>query len=151
MKTLAHSACQQEIAARIAALTPSDSARWGQMNVHQMIRHTADAYYVAAGEIPIAPRKLPMLPRVIKFVALRLPCHWPHGVPSPPEIDQQGRGSPPGEFEHDRAALLSALRFFCNRIAEPCVPHPLFGRMSVRDWQRWGYLHGDHHLRQFGR
>ena len=29
--------------------------------------------------------------------------------------------------------------------------HPIFGAMSVKDWMRWGYLHADHHLRQFGR
>ena len=28
--------------------------------------------------------------------------------------------------------------------------HPLFGRMSEAAWLRWGYLHVDHHLRQFG-
>ena len=28
--------------------------------------------------------------------------------------------------------------------------HPLFDEMSERDWMRWGYLHVDHHLRQFG-
>jgi hypothetical protein len=28
--------------------------------------------------------------------------------------------------------------------------HPLFDAMSERDWMRWGYLHVDHHLRQFG-
>jgi len=29
-------------------------------------------------------------------------------------------------------------------------PHPRLGRMSEREWLRWGYLHMDHHLRQFG-
>jgi hypothetical protein len=28
--------------------------------------------------------------------------------------------------------------------------HPMFGVMTVGDWRRWGYLHADHHLRQFG-
>ncbi|HEV2663419.1 MAG TPA: DUF1569 domain-containing protein [Blastocatellia bacterium] len=29
-------------------------------------------------------------------------------------------------------------------------PHPYFGAMSESQWMRWGYLHCDHHLRQFG-
>ncbi len=29
--------------------------------------------------------------------------------------------------------------------------HPMFGPMMETDWMRWGYLHADHHLRQFGR
>jgi hypothetical protein len=28
--------------------------------------------------------------------------------------------------------------------------HAIFGSMSEADWMRWGYLHMDHHLRQFG-
>jgi hypothetical protein len=28
--------------------------------------------------------------------------------------------------------------------------HPLLGTMSNAAWLRWGYLHVDHHLRQFG-
>ena len=30
------------------------------------------------------------------------------------------------------------------------VRHPFFGAMSPNQWLRWGYLHTDHHLRQFG-
>jgi len=26
----------------------------------------------------------------------------------------------------------------------------MFGLMPDRDWMRWGYLHMNHHLRQFG-
>jgi hypothetical protein len=28
--------------------------------------------------------------------------------------------------------------------------HPIFGAMTEEEWMRWGYLHMDHHLRQFG-
>jgi len=28
--------------------------------------------------------------------------------------------------------------------------HPILGGMSDAAWLRWGYLHMDHHLRQFG-
>jgi hypothetical protein len=30
------------------------------------------------------------------------------------------------------------------------IVHPIFGPMSAAAWMRWGYLHADHHLRQFG-
>jgi len=26
----------------------------------------------------------------------------------------------------------------------------MFPEMNEREWMRWGYLHADHHLRQFG-
>lgn len=29
-------------------------------------------------------------------------------------------------------------------------PHPFFGLLTDEDWMRWGSLHIDHHLGQFG-
>jgi Protein of unknown function (DUF1569) len=41
-----------------------------------------------------------------------------------------------------------------ERFAQPSAAerpaHPIFGRMTEEEWMRWGYLHVDHHLRQFG-
>jgi hypothetical protein len=39
---------------------------------------------------------------------------------------------------------LAAERDFTGRA------HPIFGAMAKEEWHRWGYLHLDHHLRQFG-
>ena len=81
---------------------------------------------------------------------LRIPIKWPPGVPTPPEIDQRLYGTPPAEFDADRATLLERLDHFA-RANGPWIPHPMFGAMTRQDWMRWGYLHTDHHLRQFGR
>lgn len=151
MKSLADLVCQRELETRIASLTPTDRARWGSMSVHQMICHVAEAYRCALGQKPAALAKAPIPRPILKFAALRLPLHWPQGFPSPPEIAQDQQGTPPVEFRQDRAALSAALRDFCAGLHHPAPFHPYFGPMSVRDWQRWGYLHADHHLRQFGR
>lgn len=42
------------------------------------------------------------------------------------------------------------LRFRDCKPKEGCPPHPLFGRMSTRDWDRLLYRHTNHHFRQFG-
>ena len=67
------------------------------------------------------------------------------------EVAQDVDGTRPVEFESDRAGLLLAMGQFCRTLPEPCAPHPFFGSMTAEDWWRWGYLHADHHLRQFGR
>jgi hypothetical protein len=151
MKSLAHPVCQREIATRIAQLTPADRRQWGKMSVHQMICHVTEAYRIPLGDKQARPRTLPIPRAILKFAALRIPTHWPHGFPSPPEIAQDRHGIPPVEFEQDRAALFAALHDFCTRLSEPAPPHPYFGPMSAADWNRWGYLHADHHLRQFAR
>jgi hypothetical protein len=60
-------------------------------------------------------------------------------------------GTPPVEFERDRAMLIVVFDRFCHSSANLAPTHPFFGPMSRQDWLRWGYLHADHHLRQFGR
>lgn len=151
MKSLAHPSCQREIEDRIASIVPADRARWGKMSVHQMVCHQTEAYRCALGQKHLAMAR-PTLPRpLLKFAALRIPTHWPHGFPSPPEIAQDRHGAPPVDFARDHAALLAAFHEFCAGLPAQLPPHPWFGSMSAWDWQRWGYLHADHHLRQFGR
>ncbi len=95
---------------------------------------------------------IPMPRPVMRWLALQVPLHWPQGgVKSPPEVAQDVDGTRQVDFESDRAALLSVVEQFCNRLLDPCAPHPFFGDMTANDWWRWGYLHTDHHLRQFGR
>jgi len=55
------------------------------------------------------------------------------------------------EFRQDLDSLLSTFERFCDVLPTPLLPHPIFGPMTAKDWMRWGYLHADHHLRQFGR
>jgi hypothetical protein len=74
---------------------------------------------------------------------------WPHGVKTMPEMEQGVGGTAPVEFLGDREKLVGLIARFCGAKVDGVV-HPIFGAMSEKDWQRWGYLHCDHHLRQFG-
>lgn len=150
MRTLANTADRESILRRIASLTPSDGRLWGKMSVHQMMCHLCDAYRLPLGEKNASP-VTGFLPRTLmKWIALQLPLKWPHGVATRPEMEQGVGGTPPVEFEEDRTELLSIVRRFCDTTTRS-EPHPFFGPMSRQEWLRWGYLHADHHLRQFGR
>lgn len=151
MKSLADPARRREIEDRLARVRPGDRAQWGKMSVHQMICHMTEAFRCALGQKSVAPVRLALPTPIMRWIALRAPITWPHGFPSPPEIAQDRDGTPPVEFAQDHAALLAAYREFCAGLPDPCPAHPYFGRMTADDWQRWGYLHTDHHLRQFAR
>jgi hypothetical protein len=151
MKTLSSASNLEEICRRLADVRPGDERRWGSMSAHQMLCHLSDAFAYPLGEFAVAPVARPAISRAVsKWLALKLPVKWPPGVRTPPEVDQRIGGTPPGDFEADRAVLLRRVREFAGG-SGPYGAHPLFGPMTGEDWMRWGYLHSDHHLRQFGR
>lgn len=151
MQTLESAADRKEIVGRVSALTASDRRQWGKMSAHQMVCHLCDSYKLALGEKSVSMATGFLQRTVIKFIALRMPLQWPHGSPTRPEVEQGVGGTAPVEFEKDRAALLAIIDRFCRDELDPKIEHPFFGPMSRSDWMRWGYLHADHHLRQFGR
>jgi len=150
MKTLAELKDRNEIFERLSSVRPDSVRKWGRMSVNQMLCHLRDSYQAGMGEkaVSCAPSLLPR--GVVKWLALYAPLRWPKGVPTRPEMDATKGGTLPVEFERDRADLIAVIRQFCDTKRATWGTHPMFGRISVADWQRWGYLHADHHLRQFG-
>lgn len=123
------------------------------MTVAQMVCHLADAFAGPLGDRPMSPCEIgrPPIPLgLYKSLALYFPRKWPQGVPTIPNMDQQIGGTPPSTFDADRTLLLSRLAAF-TCFTGPWLAHPIFGPMNQIEWMRWGYLHTDHHLRQFGR
>ena len=151
LKTLLHADDRASIAQRLSLLSPEDTARWGFMSVHEMVCHVDDSYRYALGQKAASPATGFMQRTVMKWCALHLPMRWPHGVPTRPEIEQGKGGSRPVDFHQDVVSLLATFKTFCDDLPSPCLEHPIFGKMTATDWMRWGYLHADHHLRQFGR
>jgi hypothetical protein len=121
------------------------------MSVHQMICHVNDAYKLPLGEKTASPATGLVQRTLLKWAALQAPIQWAKGYPTRPEMEQGKGGSAPIEFPLDLASLVSTFDRFCTGLPVPSLPHPTFGNMTTADWMRWGYLHADHHLRQFGR
>jgi hypothetical protein len=120
------------------------------MSAHQMICHLADAFRIATGEKAASAASGPFQRTLVKWLALYVPLDWPAGIRTRPEIDQTIGGTRPLEFARDVAEVETLLKEVAARHPIAWPEHPIFGRMSNRAWLRWGYLHTDHHLRQFG-
>jgi hypothetical protein len=152
MKRLDNTGDKATLLDRLRHITPASQRRWGKMTPHQMICHLNDSFRSVIGEREFHGDKSNLLTRtVVRWLALYAPLRWPHGVPTMPENDQEQGGTPPEEFQRD----LDALALMIDRVTRAerdfqWRRHPLFAEMSERDWMRWGYLHVDHHLRQFG-
>ena len=155
MVTLREQSVYESILLRIRFLEARSVRRWGKMSAPEMICHLTDSFRGVLGEKHISPapgiQQFPPYRLLMKWAGLHSPVPWPHGVPSRPEVEQGKGGTPPGDFEKDRRELISAIdRFRASEELLGAMSHPIFGRMSFEEWLRWGYLHADHHLRQFG-
>ena len=151
MKTLAIEDDKQAILARLNRLSADANQEWGRMTAHQMICHLSDSFKVVTGEKNVSSAITFLNRTIVRWIALRFPVTWPKGAKTMPEVDQHVGGTPPQEFEADRRDLIEAIGRFCADRSKPDrPPHPIFGKMSESEWYRWGYLHMDHHLRQFG-
>ena len=154
MKTLRSTADKEELLGRIALVQPSNARLWGKMSAHQMICHIADGYRLYLGEVTGEPHPAPAFVKaIVRIVVVYMPLHWPKGrIPTLPSLDQvAGHGTAPVEFAKDAAVLSDLLERFA-RVPHDFRfnPHPGLGPMSYSQWMRLGYLHADHHLRQFG-
>jgi hypothetical protein len=152
VKTLAHARDKDEILRRLATVRADSPRRWGKMTAPQMICHLTDAFLGVIGEATVRPHQTLVSRTLVKWFALYVPLRWPAGIPTSPEFDQSaGAGTRPAEF----AADVERLRGLVLRVSSgvdpvPWTQHPLFGKLTARQWLRWSWLHMDHHLRQFG-
>jgi hypothetical protein len=151
MVSLSDESVKQSLISRLSHLEFDSTRRWGRMTAPQMICHLNDSFLVSMGERKAASKANLFSRTVMRYVALQMPARWPRNIRTLPEVEQGVGGTCPTDFGLDRAALLRNLDRFC--VPDPTLgkyPHPLFGLMSVPEWLRWGYLHCDHHFRQFG-
>ena len=115
-----------------------------------MLCHLTDSYRASIGERDLSMIRFPLPRTILKWLVLRAPMKWGKNAPTRPEVEQGKGGTPPTEFEADRRALLQSIDRFCLTADASRTPHPMMGVLSREEWMRWGYLHADHHLRQFG-
>ena len=147
MKSLWQEKTRRELLARARSLTPAHQPLWGKFTVDRMLAHMVDAFGMAMGEIEVRPRKVPLIgtwPFNILFIRL---VGMPRNAPSAREILER----PPVSIDAELRELEAAMdRFAAQHDRTDWPAHPAFGKLSRRSWGLLGYVHTDHHLRQFG-
>jgi hypothetical protein len=132
---------------RISFVTSASVPRWGQMDAKAMLTHLKQAALMALGELPVASkgkRAFQVFP--IKHLILHV-APFPKGAPTAPELLVPD----PASVDAIRSELVSLVERIGAGPREGDGPvHPLFGRLSFREWGVATYKHTDHHLRQFG-
>jgi hypothetical protein len=135
------------ICQRIGSVTNASVPRWGQMDAKAMLTHLKLSALMALGELPVVnkgKRAFQVFP--IKHLILYV-APFPKGAPTAPEL----LVSDSAHVDAIRDELLTLVERIGAGPREGDGPvHPLFGRLSFREWGVATYKHTDHHLRQFG-
>ncbi|HUS07027.1 MAG TPA: DUF1569 domain-containing protein [Bryobacteraceae bacterium] len=150
MKNLGDATVRRSIEDRVSRLEAGRKGLWGRMSAHQMICHLTDSFLTSFGEKQVSPATGVLQKSLMKWFAIYAPIRWPKNIATRPEVEQGKGGTLPASFDEDKEKLLCVLNRFCQRTDRPEHPHPIFGKMTEKEWLRWGYLHVDHHLREFG-
>lgn len=148
MKTLFLTADAEEILRRIHALRPDSAARWGRMNVAQMLAHCQAPLKVALGELKLRRSLIGFL--FGRLARKKLAGDQPFGKDLPtakPFLVQDER-----DFAIEKANLIALLERLRRGGTEGLTraPHPFFGPLTTAEWERLLWKHLDHHLQQFG-
>jgi hypothetical protein len=147
-RTLFRSQDADEIDARIERLKPDTPARWGKMNVAQMLSHCQAPLRVATGEKKLGHSLIGKLFGRMAKKKLMQPGGFEKNMPTHADFKR----STPHEFEREQAELRRLVRAFAKggpKVLTP-DPHPFFGPMTQNEWETLMWKHLDHHLRQFG-
>lgn len=134
---------------RVNKLYPETKARWGTMNVSQMLAHCnvtydmdfTDNYPKATG------LKKFMLKLFVKTTVVGSKPYSKNGRTAPDFIITDSR-----EFESEKSKLLGYI-IKVQELGETYYEgrdSNSFGELNVGEWNNMFYKHLDHHLKQFG-
>ena len=148
MRSILNEGDRAEITSRVRSLSVSSTRRWGSMGVADMLQHLSLSARMTLGELPVPSsnkRAFQVFP--LKHLILYV-LPFPKGAPTAPELKPNVAAA---SLEEVRAVLLELLERIGTGPNEGAGPaHPLFGRMTWREWGVVTYKHADHHLKQFG-
>jgi hypothetical protein len=146
MPSLRDRAKREQIVQRVERLAPAAQPRWGKFDAPRMVCHVNDSLAVALGEIPsrsMNKRAFQHFP--LKHLAIYV-VPFPKSAPAPAEM----MTTAPTSFDTDRDRLVGLINRLAAAPADQRSEHPLFGLLTMDEWNALQWKHIDHHLRQFG-
>jgi hypothetical protein len=138
---------RQEYRRRVESVTPHSPRQWGTMEVDQMFHHLNLACGSSLGFYNLPDESYMTSRTVFKWILV----NWfrsnqsAYGFRRASKIPHSQRF----EFAYEKAQLLKILEADWNARTAAWKPHPMFGKMTAREWGKLLQIHVDYHLRQF--
>ncbi len=149
MKDIFNPQTINEFKTRIEKLNNNSQAKWGKMNVYQMVTHC-----IGNERMQLREQKLKriFLGRIFGKLALKSnikdDANLKHNSTTHPDLVITDNG----DVEQQKVVWMDLLDQYVTqpRSNFDDFLHPFFGKMNSDQVSRWAYKHIDHHLRQFG-
>ena len=142
---------REEVFSRIQKLTVGSKGKWGRLSAPQMVRHLAEACRLAFDEIPIADQSTFFTRTLAKWIFLsniKPPGREKGKIKTLAEVDIVELKTTIAEMQIEKDNYKALVERMVST-PELSKKHPLFGKMSRKDWGLLTYAHADYHLTQF--
>ncbi len=146
MKTIFDEQIVEQLLARVDKLGDECTAKWGKMDVYQMVKHCNLSEAMFQGKKRYDRL---LVGRLFGSLVLRgiLKDDKPMKKNQPTHPTFKIKGS--GDLAQEKEIWKKALKGYLNSTNLQFV-HPFFGNMTHQQIGYYVYKHTDHHLRQFG-
>ncbi len=149
MSTILDKSTSEIIIQRVRNLTEYSEARWGKMDVVQMLVHCNESSKMAIGTKKLKRMFLGRIfGRMVLKKALKDNTPIKKNSPTVPGLIVKSRKNFSKEKD-DFIRVLSTLGMMKIEDFNDKV-HPFFGKMTGKEWGLLMFKHFDHHLKQFG-
>ena len=133
---------------RVLRITPENPRQWGTMSVSQMLHHLNLACGGALGFYQLPDESYLVARTVFRWILIDWFPEQPVGLRRPKgfRIPHDAQF----DFAFEKQQLLKILDAAWHATAaSDWGPHPMFGKMSVKEWGKLLQIHIDYHLKQF--
>ena len=146
MKTALERSTREELINRINSLNENSTAKWGKMNVHQMVEHNIRWEEMIDGDLPCKRSFIgKLIGQAVLKSFLKEGKQMGHNSPTAPELIVTESTS---DLEAEKKRWTDYIKRYEDFQNDGFV-HPFFGKMTGEQIGYMVYKHCDHHLRQF--
>ena len=148
MNTLFNPESTKTILIRLDNIAETNAAKWGKMDVGQMLKHCQGPLNIALSN-QVLHTKLNFFQKTLMSLYKPLLYNdkpWKQNLPTAKEF----KITTPQIFIEEKENLKQLIETFSKKTDVKTWPnHPLFGYFTPEQWGQMQYKHLDHHLTQF--
>ncbi|MRG45203.1 DUF1569 domain-containing protein [Chitinophaga sp. SYP-B3965] len=146
MRTVFDKAIRDALIQRAQMLNGNNTAAWGKMNVHQMVKHCTLWEEMTLGKTHYKREFLGLLlGKLVKKSFFKNDKPMDKNVPAGPLAI---KGPVQSDFAADKKKWINLIEEY-GRLTDHSIIHPFFGKLTKEEIGLFAFKHSDHHLRQF--